>query len=95
MQQAPAYGLPALDLPPVDFRRVARRIKDVIGVIQQHDSKERFCRLGVKVLFGEAVFADEHTVEMDGQRYTAKNWVIATGSSPAAAPIPGLAASSY
>ena len=41
-------------------------------------------------MFGEAVFRDEHTVDLDGKRYSAKNWVIATGSSPVAPPIPGL-----
>ena len=95
MKQAPVYGLPAVDVAPVDFSNIAKRIQDVIAVIQKHDSEERFCRLGAKVLFGEAVFRDEHTVDMDGNSYTAKNWVIATGSSPAAPPIPGLADTPY
>ena len=95
MKQAPAYGLPSVAVAPVDFRKIAKRIQDVIAVIQKHDSEERFCNLGAKVIFGEAVFKDEHTVDMDGKLYTAKNWVIATGSSPAAPPIPGLADTPY
>lgn len=91
MKQAPDYGLPAVDLPPVDFRRVAERIRSVIATIQPHDSEERFCELGVRVRFGEAVFSDEHSIDLDGRRISAKTWVIATGSSAVIPPIPGLA----
>ena len=40
MKQAPVYGLPAVDVAPVDFRNIAKRIQDVIAVIQKHDSEE-------------------------------------------------------
>jgi pyruvate/2-oxoglutarate dehydrogenase complex dihydrolipoamide dehydrogenase (E3) component len=95
MKHASDYGLPAVDLPPVEFARVSERIRGVIATIQKHDSEERFCGLGAKVLFGNAKFTDEHTVDMDGKRISAKNWVIATGSSPIAPPIPGLAQTPY
>jgi pyruvate/2-oxoglutarate dehydrogenase complex dihydrolipoamide dehydrogenase (E3) component len=95
MKQAQAFGLPVIEVPPVDFRQVARRIQEVIAVIQKHDSEERFCRLGAKVLFGAPAFQDDHAVDVDGKRYTAKNWVVATGSSPMAPPIPGLAETPY
>ena len=35
-------------------------------------------------------FRDEHTVSLNGKDITAKNWVIATGSSPAIPKIEGL-----
>jgi len=92
---APKYGLPAVTPPPVDFRRVAERIRAVIGVIQRHDSEERFCRLGARVLFGEPRFADAHTVRLDVRNLSAKYWVIATGSSPAVPPIKGLERTSF
>ena len=90
MQHAERFGLPKAGIPPVDFKQIANRIRKVIATIQHHDSEERFCELGAKVLFGEAVFTDEHTIDLDGKAQSAKNWVIATGSSPAAPPIPGL-----
>ena len=90
MKNAQAYGLPETDVPPVDFSRVVERIRSVIGAIQKHDSSERFCGLGARVEFGNPVFVDEHAVSLDGIPYTAKNWVIATGSSPVIPPIPGL-----
>ncbi|MGD9128650.1 MAG: FAD-dependent oxidoreductase, partial [Planctomycetia bacterium] len=90
MKKAPDFGLPAVDVPPVDFRKIADRIRGVISTIQKHDSEERFCGLGAKVAFGAPRFVDDHTIELDGRRHTAKNWVIATGSSPTAPPIQGL-----
>jgi pyruvate/2-oxoglutarate dehydrogenase complex dihydrolipoamide dehydrogenase (E3) component len=90
MKSSEQFGLPKIQAPPVDFQQIARRIRNVISTIQHHDSEERFCQLGAKVMFGEALFTDDHTVDLDGKRYTAKNWVIATGSSPIAPPIPGL-----
>jgi pyruvate/2-oxoglutarate dehydrogenase complex dihydrolipoamide dehydrogenase (E3) component len=90
IKNADRYGLPVGDIPPVDFASIARRIRDVIAVIQDYDSEERFCRLGAKVVFGTAFFKDSHTVDLDGRPVSAKNWVIATGSSPAVPPIPGL-----
>ncbi|MDD2389103.1 MAG: FAD-dependent oxidoreductase [Desulfobacterales bacterium] len=89
------FGLPVVDPPPVDFQQIVRRIRSVIGAIQKHDSEERFCGLGVKVEFGQAVFTDEHTVELNGRRITSKHWVIATGASPSAPPVDGLDQSGY
>jgi len=90
MKNAKVYGLPETDVPPVDFSRVVERIRSVIGTIQKHDSLERFCGLGARVECGNPVFVDEHAVSLDGIPYTAKTWVIASGSSPVIPPIPGL-----
>ena len=95
MKKAPAYGLPAVDVPPVDFSKVADRIRSVVAKIQKHDSVERFCGLGAQVEFGDARFTDDHTVDLDGRPFNAKTWVIATGSSPVVPPIPGLRETEY
>ncbi len=91
MRNAKQFGLPAVDLPVVDYRQVAARIQQVIGVIQQHDSVERFCKLGVQVEFGDPRFIDEHAITLNGKTYSAKTWLIATGSSAAIPPLEGLA----
>ncbi|MFW5836908.1 MAG: dihydrolipoyl dehydrogenase family protein [Desulfovibrionaceae bacterium] len=90
MADAGRFGLPAADLPPVDFRRVASRIQEVVATIQHHDSVERFCRLGARVEFGAAAFVDDHQIDLDGKRFSAGKWIVATGSSPAVPPIDGL-----
>ncbi len=90
MKNAEQFGLPAVEAKPVDFREVAKRIQSVISTIQKHDSEERFCKLGVRVELGEPFFIDEHKVRLNGETHTAKNWVIATGSSPSIPAIEGL-----
>ena len=75
------FGLPEVDMKEVEFSSIAARIRSVIAAIQEHDSVERFCRLGVDVRFGDPRFIDEHQIEFDGKRVSARSWVIATGSS--------------
>ena len=84
------FGLPEVQAGPVNFAKVSERIKGVIATIQHHDSVERFTGLGVDVQFGEAHFADDHTVNTGVKRVTADKWVVTTGSSPSLPPIPGL-----
>ena len=77
-------------MPPVDYREIAKRIQGVIDTIQKHDSPERFCGLGAQVEFGNPAFTDEHTISLNNKVYSAKTWVIATGSSPGIPAIEGL-----
>jgi len=95
IKNAEKYGLPSVNPGPVDYREVAGRIESVIRVIERYDSEERFCKLGAKVRFGNARFIDEHAIRLEGEIYSAKNWVIATGSSPAVPPLPGLDQTPY
>lgn len=73
MKTSERFGLPKVALPPVDFQNVADRIRSVIATIQQHDSVERFCKLGARVEFGQAVFTDEHEVMVDGKKFPPLN----------------------
>ena len=95
IKHAVKFGLPQVDIKPVDFQQVSNRIRSVIDVIQKHDSVERFCSLGAKVEFGQAEFIDEHSIRLHGKTYSAKTWTIATGSSPAKPPFAGLDTVSY
>jgi pyruvate/2-oxoglutarate dehydrogenase complex dihydrolipoamide dehydrogenase (E3) component len=95
MKNAKEFGLPEIHLPPVDYSEIMERIQSVISIIQKHDSEERFCKLGAQVEFGDATFIDEHTIRLNEKKYNAKNWVIATGSSPAIPLIDGLDKTHY
>ena len=95
MKTSEAFGLPPIEISPVDFVAVRKRIQSVIETIQKHDSEERFCSLGARVHFGEPVFADEHSVRLKGATLSAKNWVLATGSSPSIPSIEGLDQTPY
>mgnify|MGYP002713062813 CR=1 FL=1 len=79
----------------VDFARVMGRVQSVITDIEPHDSVERYTRLGVEVIQGEARIVDPYTVEVNGQRYTTRNIIVATGARPFVPPIPGLEEAGY
>jgi len=71
------------------------RVQSVISKIQKHDSTERFCGLGAEVRFGQPVFIDEHVIEVNGMRLSARAWIVSTGSSPTLPPVEGLAEVPY
>ncbi len=76
--------------PNIDFAKVHDHVHGVIAGIAPHDSVERFEGLGVQVIQGAARFTGPKEVEVEGRRIRARRFVIATGSSPALPPIPGL-----
>ncbi len=76
--------------PEVDFLKVRDHVKGVIAAIAPHDSVERFEGLGVQVIQAAASFTGPREVEAGGHRIQAKRFVVATGSSAAVPPIPGL-----
>jgi len=90
-RRAKEFGLPEVALPPVSLAAVMARVRSVIDTIQEHDSPERFCKLGAEVRFGSPRFVDDHTVSVDGHRLTARAWIVATGSSPSLPPVEGIA----
>ncbi|MEJ8476161.1 dihydrolipoyl dehydrogenase family protein [Roseibium algae] len=75
----------------VKFAKANDHVQAVIAAIAPHDSVERFEGLGVKVLQDEARFVSSDCVLAGETEIRARRFVIATGSSPAVPPIPGLA----
>jgi pyruvate/2-oxoglutarate dehydrogenase complex dihydrolipoamide dehydrogenase (E3) component len=94
MRTAARFGIPAA-CPTVNLPQVMRRVREVIGAIEPHDSPERFRGLGIDVIFGSGAFTDPRTFEVHGRKITAKKFVLATGSRAAIPPIPGIDAVSY
>ena len=76
--------------PEIDFTKVHDHVHGVIAAIAPHDSVERFESLGVEVIQGAARFTGPREVEVNGRRIRARRFVVATGSSAAVPPIPGL-----
>jgi pyruvate/2-oxoglutarate dehydrogenase complex dihydrolipoamide dehydrogenase (E3) component len=88
--QAPGFGVTA-GAPKIDFKAVHDHVHRVIAAIEPNDSKARFAGLGVRVIDGAARFKNAATLTVGDLEIKARRFVIATGSSPAAPPIPGLA----
>jgi len=94
-RRAKEFGLPEIELPPVNLATVMDRVRSVIDTIQEHDSPERFCKLGAEVRFGSPRFVDDHTVDLDGALLTARAWIVATGSGPSLPPVEGIESVPY
>ena len=92
VRNAALFGI-KVQRPSVDFRQVHAHVHEVIDAIAPNNSKERFTGLGVRVIEGEARFQDARTVVVgdDDFEIKARRFVIATGSTAAVPPIPGLA----
>ena len=76
--------------PTISYKGVHDHVHGVIAAIAPNDSAERFTGLGVEVIRATAQFISRDTVLAGDQRIKARRFVIATGSSPAIPPIPGL-----
>lgn len=87
--RAARFGV-GLGAPSVDFQKVHDHVHGVIAAIAPHDSQERFEGLGCKVIREEGRFVSSTEVEAGECRIRARRFVIATGSSPAIAPIEGI-----
>ncbi|MBI2783547.1 MAG: FAD-dependent oxidoreductase [Gammaproteobacteria bacterium] len=92
--RAEEFGFAAVQAVP-DFARVMARVREVIRAVEPHDSVARYEALGVECLRGHARLVDPWTVEVDGQRLSAPNIVLATGARPFVPPLPGLAEAGY
>ena len=89
MRTSAPFGITAVQ-PAVDYMAVRAHVQGVIAAIAPNDSVERFSALGVDVIQAAGRFIDMSTVEAGEVRIRARRFVIATGSSPAIPPIPGL-----
>ncbi|HEY5379288.1 MAG TPA: FAD-dependent oxidoreductase [Pseudolabrys sp.] len=93
LREAGKFGVDAT--VNVDAAKVHEHVQSVIAAIAPIDSAERFTGLGVRVIKGEAKFKNKRTVTVGDYEIRARRFVIASGSSPAAPPIPGLDKISY
>jgi len=74
----------------VDFAQVNAHIHEVIADISPTDSVARYEKLGVKILEGQAEFISPREVQVGDTIIRANRFVVATGSSAAVPPIPGI-----
>jgi pyruvate/2-oxoglutarate dehydrogenase complex dihydrolipoamide dehydrogenase (E3) component len=90
MRQAALFGIQGVE-PRIDHRAIRDHVQGAVAAAALNYSIERFTGLGIQVITAAGKFVDKSTVVAGGQRITARWFVIATGSSPVAPPIAGLA----
>ncbi|MFT6389894.1 MAG: dihydrolipoamide dehydrogenase [Cellvibrionaceae bacterium] len=74
----------------VNFSKVMQRIHKVIDTIEPHDSVERYTKLGVKCIQGEAKIISPFEVQVGNRTITTKSIIIASGARPFVPVIDGL-----
>lgn len=84
----------------VDFQQVMQRVKAIIQAVAPHDSIERYTKLGVDVMLGQAILLSPWEVNItlqDGTTkiLTAKSIILATGAKPFIPNIQGIQDSGY
>ena len=94
MHSAGVFGVTAPGAT-INFDKVHAHVHGVIAAIAPNDSAERFSGLGVRVIQGAATFKDRRTLAVGDIEIRARRFVLATGSTPALPPIPGLEQGPY
>ena len=93
-KRAVQYGCEPVEVN-FDFSKIMQRVRRVIGKIEPHDSVERYTKLGVECIQGEAELKDPWTVAVNEKNLTSRNIILATGASPFIPEIPGLSGIEY
>jgi len=94
MQHADAWGLEPQH-PRVTPRSIMESMRETIRVTSKHDHPDKFRKLGIEVIDGNARLISKNEVEVAGRRLIAKDIVIATGSRTSVPPIAGLQEAGY
>jgi pyruvate/2-oxoglutarate dehydrogenase complex dihydrolipoamide dehydrogenase (E3) component len=91
MQHATEIGLTCRDIH-IDIPKISAYVQ---RVIQQVSAAEQVYTEGVTVKFGHIAFKSPTELQLNNERITTRNTLIATGSHPFVPPIEGLTATGY
>ncbi len=89
VRRASRFGVEA-DIRTINFDAVRRHIRAAQERAGDVDTPEAIASYGVDLIRGEAKFADDHSISVEGRRISSHYFVIATGARPSLPPIAGL-----
>lgn len=90
IRNAKRYGLAIDPSTHMNTDNVMAHVRSVVQKVYDGHPPEAFQRLGIDVLFGPPQFIDNHQIELNGKRLSAKCFIISTGSSPLIPSIEGI-----
>ncbi|MEJ2045486.1 MAG: FAD-dependent oxidoreductase [Reinekea sp.] len=79
----------------IDTKSIMAEVRSVSEAIYEHETPEVLEKAGAVFVQGEARFVSSRIIQVGNDQYQGKRIMIATGSSPAVPPIPGLAEIPY
>jgi mercuric reductase len=80
---------------PVDLAALVAQKDELVGDLRQMKYADLVADYGFTVIAGHGRFTSPEALEVDGRSLRARVYLVATGASPAAPPIPGLADVGY
>lgn len=75
--------------------RALERTRAIVEEVRSHEDPDALAKIGVDTITGDASFKGPHLISVNGEEITAKQIVIATGSTPFIPQIQGLAGTPY
>jgi pyruvate/2-oxoglutarate dehydrogenase complex dihydrolipoamide dehydrogenase (E3) component len=94
MRNADKFGIAPVE-PTIDPRRIMEAMRRERKTISRHDDPEKFRKLGIDVIFGNAHFTSSNSVAVAGRILEGRDIVIATGSRTSVPPVEGLATAGF
>jgi len=88
-KRAKEFGFKSSEID-FDFSDVMDRVQTIVKKIEPHDSMDRYRKLGVDCIEGEAKILSPHTVKVNEETISARSIIVATGAKPLVPPIEGL-----
>ncbi|MCB1109633.1 MAG: dihydrolipoyl dehydrogenase [Chlamydiia bacterium] len=85
LHEGKTHGIEAT--PTLNFSQMMKRKSEVVAGFNQ-GIQGLFKKNRITAIQGLATFKDPHTITVEGKKYTAKNFILATGSEPT--PLPFL-----
>ncbi|CAI9390224.1 MULTISPECIES: mercury(II) reductase [Bacillaceae] len=74
----------------VELAPLIKQKNELVSELRNQKYVDLIDEYGFDLIEGEAKFVDENTLEVNGQKLSAKRFLIATGASPSLPPISGL-----
>ena len=65
-----------------DDKKILSRVRQTIEAVYEHETPDKFEQFGIDVIQGKALFESAHLITVNDQVYKAKQFIIATGSTP-------------
>lgn len=90
-----AFGMEQTGEAALNFATAMERMRKLRADISEHDSVERFTKLGVDVFLGNARFVSPSAVKVDDRKLQFHCAVIASGARAAEPAIPGLSEAGF
>src|SRR5664279_128514 len=79
----------------IDIQKAMDYVYAKQQVIREHENAKWLREQGVDVALGEARFSGKNEISVNGEKFTAKKIVLATGSKPRKLKIPGVELVTY